>query len=529
MTATLYRNGVVAAVDAPRAEALLVADSAIVWLGTDEEASTLIDQAQEVVDLDGALVTAGFVDAHVHVLETGFALTGLDLSGVPTLEAALDALAKAAAGSELVLAHGWDETRWPEGRGPTRAELDRASAGGQVYAARADLHSAVISTSLAERAGCKGARGWREDGLVTAEAHHRARLAARDVAPGRRESLYRSALESMAARGVVSVHEQSAPYVDTRGGLAALLALTADPASGLPGVVGYRAEPCETVNDARALQSEIPGLTGVGGDLNVDGSIGSRTAALREPYSDGPGRGALQLTAEQIANHVTATTSAGVQAAFHAIGDAAIDELILGFQTACEVEGMAAVRAAGHRLEHGEMLDAHATACILLFGITVSAQPAFDATWGGPGGMYSQRLGWSRAALLNPLADLLGLGVPVAFGSDSPVTPVDPWASVRAAVVHHEPSQRIPVAAALRAHTRGGWQAAGLGQDGAGEIRVGAPASIALWQVPSFAPDAGAAGQEPVTPPLPDLHDAAASPRCLRTLRDGVVIHDAIG
>lgn len=538
---TLYRNGVVHSRTEPFAQAVLVADGQIAWLGSEDAVHTVVDGADEVVDLEGALVTPGFVDAHAHVLETGIVLAGVDLSaraGVRSLAAALDAVAAAAAtAGPHVLGHGWDETTWPEGRAPTRAELDRAAGGAAVYLSRVDLHSAVVSSAMAERSGCAQADGWNDAGLVVAEAHHRARLTAREVPPGERERLYRTALAAAAAHGVVSLHEHSAPYVDTREGLTALLALTRDAAGGLPGVVGYRAELCETSDDARHLLEAIPGLAGVGGDLNVDGSVGSRTAALRDPYADGDGgeRGRLTLTAEQVANHVAAVTRAGTHASLHVIGDRAMDEVLLGFQAAADVESIETIRAAGHRLEHAEMVDAHALARLVLFGLTISAQPAFDAAWGGPDGMYVRRLGPGRAAALNPFADLAGAGVVLAFGSDSPVTPVDPWAAVRAAVHHNEPGQRISAHAAFRAHTRGGWRAAHLDHTGAGEIRVGAPASLAFWRAERLLVQAPAGplalwNTDPRagTPLLPELGVDAPAPVCLRTLRDGVVLHDSL-
>src|SRR5690606_12560275 len=141
-------------------------------------------------------------------------------------------------------------------------------------------------------------------------------------------------------------------------------------------------------------------------------------------------------------------------------------------------EGVETLRAAGHRLEHVEMVDARSLATMVLFGLAASVQPIFDATWGGPDGMYTRRLGPVRAAGLNPLADLAGAGVPTAFGSDASVTPLDPWSAVHAAVHHHEPGQRISARAAFRAHTRGGWRVARLLGTGAGEVRLGAPASL---------------------------------------------------
>lgn len=547
MSSTLYRHGVVHSPADPFAEALVVEDGVIAWIGADDTADGMADRADEVVDLDGALVAPGFVDAHAHLLETGFALDGVALTpeaGVLSLADALAAVhraSRARSGSEPLLGHGWDEQAWPEGRAPRVDELDQAAGGRPVYLARVDAHSAVVSSSFADAAGLPGLPGWSEDGRVERDAHHRARELARDVGAVRRDELTLRAMRAAAAAGIVSLHEQSAPFIDTREGLAHLIASTADPASGLPLVVGYRGELCVTSDDARDLMAAIPGLTGIGGDLSVDGSVGSRTAALRAPYSDAPAgaehpSGVLYLGAEQICNHLGSVTRAGLQAGFHVIGDRAMDELLIGLRAAVDVEGVDAIRGAGHRIEHAEMIDAQALATLVLLGVRLSVQPAFDAAWGGPGGMYASRLGAGRAAALNPLADLAAAGIPLAFGSDAPVTPFDPWGGVRAAVSHHAADQRISARAAFRAHTRGGWRAAGLDHTGAGEIRVGAPAHLAIWRAEHLAVQ-GAGGRVATwstdaragTPLLPDLEPGAVAPHCVRTLRSGVVLHDELG
>ncbi|GEL93531.1 amidohydrolase [Cellulomonas composti] len=530
----------------PFAEAVLVEDGVVAWLGADDTADGFAARADEVIDLDGALVAPGFVDAHVHVLETGLSLESIDLGasgGVRTLADALDAVRRAAAGrpgdrrEEPLLGFGWDEGDWPEGRPPSRTELDAAAGGAPVYLARADIHSAVVSSALAERAGLPALEGWRDDGLVVRDAHHGARDAVRDLTPATRTRLYRAALEHAAARGVVSVHEHSAPGIDTRAGLVELLELTGEPGSALPHLVAYRGEVCVTVDDAREILAAVPGLTGLGGDLNVDGSLGSRTAALRAPYSDASaGSGSLYLSAERITNHVTAASRAGLQSGFHVIGDRAMDEVLLGLRAACDVEGVPALARTGIRLEHAEMVDAPALATLLLLGVTLSVQPAFDAAWGGPDGMYSHRLGAGRAATLNPFADLAGAGVPLAFGSDAPVTPVDPWAGVRAAVEHHATEQRISARAAFRAATRGGWRLAGPEHWGTGDLRVGAPAHLAVWRADHLAvqaPDGRLSAWNPDaqagTPLLPLLGGDEPPPSCLRTVRAGVTIFDTLG
>ncbi|TXS51486.1 amidohydrolase family protein, partial [Streptomyces sp. t39] len=158
-------------------------------------------------------------------------------------------------------------------------------------------------------------------------------------------------------------------------------------------------------------------------------------------------------------------------------------------------------------------------------------QPAFDAAWGGEDGMYAQRLGAARARTLNPYAALLRAGVPLAFGSDSPVTPLDPWGTVRAAAFHRTPGHRVSVRAAFTAHTRGGWRA--VGRDDAGVLVPGAPADYAVWRTGALvvqAPDDRVArwSTDPRsgTPGLPDLTPGGELPRCLRTVVAGHTVYE---
>ncbi|PFG43198.1 hypothetical protein ATJ88_1882 [Isoptericola jiangsuensis] len=547
MTSTLYHNGVVHSSADPFAEAILVDDGVVTWLGAQDTATGLAARADEVVDLGGALVTPGFVDAHVHVLATGLALESVDAAAAADPAAVLGLLADAAraleaadpAGTRVLLVAGVD----PALR-PALADLDAATGGRPTLAATTD-GGAVVSTSLAARCGLDRDPAWTGgpdgDGVVDRATHERLRAYLPALDPGLRERATTAALRHAAARGVVSVHEMSTPALDTRAGLADLVRLTtADPT--LPHVVAYRAELCTTPEQAAALRAELPFLTGIAGDLAVDGTLADRTAALRSPYADlphGPGStdasGALALTAEQIAAHLLASQSAGLQGGFHVLGDRAMDELTRALDLASEASGTGPLRAGHHRVEGALFVDAAALATLLLHGIALSIQPAYDSTWGGPDGMYAARLGGPRAANLSPFADLAGAGVPLAFGSDSPTTPLDPWQAVRAAVGHADPTQRISARSAFRAHSRGGWRLAGLDHTGAGELRVGAPAHLAVWRAEHLTVQAApgrlsqwnpeaAAGQ----PLLPDLADDAPAPRCLRTVRDGVVTFDEL-
>ncbi|MEU3031791.1 amidohydrolase [Streptomyces incarnatus] len=514
----LLRNGDVHSPADPFATAMVVEAGHIAWVGSEGAADAFADGVGEVIDLDGALVTPAFTDAHVHTTATGLALTGLDLSAAPSLEAALALVREFAAarpGDRVLLGHGWDAARWPGGRPPTRAELDEATGGRPLYLSRIDVHSAVVTTALLDMAG--GGLP-RIDAPLTKNAHHAVRKAAfAAITPAQRAEAQRTTLAHAASLGIGSVHECGGPRISSEDDFTGLLEL----AAGLPGprVLGYWAE--QDVDKAREL-----GAIGAAGDLFADGSLGSHTACLHEPYADADHSGTAYLDADAVAAHVIACTEAGLQAGFHAIGDAAVSSVVDGVRAAAEKVGLARIRAARHRVEHAEMLTPTTVAGFAELGLIASVQPAFDALWGGPDGMYARRLGAERARTLNPYAALLRSGVPLAFGSDSPVTPLDPWGTVRAAAFHHTPEHRVSVRAAFTAHTRGGWRA--IGRDDAGVLVPGAPADFAVWRTGELvvqAPDDRVArwSTDPRsgTPGLPDLTPGGELPRCLRTVVGG--------
>jgi hypothetical protein len=161
--------------------------------------------------------------------------------------------------------------------------------------------------------------------------------------------------------------------------------------------------------------------------------------------------------------------------------------------------------------------------------VVASVQPAFDAAWGGDAGMYADRLGTQRARRLNPLAAMAAAGLPLAFGSDAPVTPLGPWEGVRAVAWHRTAEHRLSVRAAFHAHTRGGWRAGG--DDTSGVLVPGAPASYAVWrtgdlvvQTPDERVAAWSTDPRSGVPGLPDLSPGAPLPTCLRTVVRGTTV-----
>jgi predicted amidohydrolase YtcJ len=471
----------------------------------------------DIHDHGDRLISPGFVDAHVHLGQIGLTATSLDLHDTRSLADVLDVVRTRAAAQPTgtIVGLGWDDSAWPAGsRPPTAADLDAVAPGRHVYLARVDVHSAVASPSLLAAAAASGLDGAQPDGRVARAAHHAVRdtIAAGRTRADRRADL-RTALETAAGRGVVAVHELGAPHLSDPDDMALLADLTST--AHTPAVTTYWGEHADTggIATARAL-----GCRGAAGDLSADGAIGSRTAALGDDYTDAPGqRGSLYLDPPAAHRHVRACTQAGVQAGFHCIGDAAVEAVLSGFRRAVAELGVGAVRAGRHRIEHlelwpGTAVDRRRLAGELAdWGVVASMQPVFDGWWGGAGGLYERRLGAERAAGMNPLRTLNDAGVVLALGSDAPVTPIAPWAGVRAAVEHHQESERLDLATAVAAHTVGGWYAAGLSHSEArreGELSAGHPANLVVWD-------------------LPDVASALASstaPRAVVTLRAGRIL-----
>jgi predicted amidohydrolase YtcJ len=517
----LFRNGRIHSTAVRDATALLVDGDQLAWLGQEDGAA--LQTADRTVDLGGAFVTPAFVDAHVHATATGLSLTGLDLSGATTLAAALDLVERAArtGRGRPILGAGWDETRWPEQRPPTRTELDRASYGGAVYLARVDAHGAAVSSALAAAVpGLAGLAGYSLDGPLTGPAHDAARTSAlATLTAGQVREAQRAALRHAASLGIACVHEMAGPAISSADDLRGLLELARD--EPLPEVIGYWGE-LHGIETAREL-----GAVGAAGDLFCDGSLGSHTAALHEPYADRPDTsGTLRFDTAELAEHIVRCTEAGLQAGFHAIGDAAIDQVLDAFALAGERLGRSG--GAGHRIEHAEFVRDPAR--LAASGLIASVQPGFDAAWGGPDRMYARRLGPARALDLNRFSELAAAGVPLAFGSDAPVTELGPWQAVRAAAYPSEPGAAISVRSAFAAHTRAGWRAA---RREGGMLAPGAPATFAVWQAGELgidAPDERVArwSTDPraAVPGLPDLAPGLELPTCLATMRAGTTIFD---
>jgi hypothetical protein len=442
-------------------------------------------EADRVVDLAGSVITPGFVDAHVHLTGTGIHDRAPEIGRTSSAAELLDALRRVAAGrGGPILVHGWDETHWTDPTQPTVDELDRV-VDRPLMAMRADGHIALVNRAAIAAAGLDDVEGVERDrdGAPTGRVAKRANTVLRawmerHLDPHEVEQLQLEAASLAVSRGITCVHEMSLPEDRGVRDLEILLAHR----GRLPvDVVAY----VGTTDVAAVIGL---GVSTIGGDISIDGSVGARTAWLRDRYADGDTTGVSYYGDDQIAELFHDGHLAGLQVAVHAIGDAAIDQVVRSWERvyrSLDSRGRRHFRARRHRIEHFELVDAGLLERAAALGLAASVQPAFDAEWGNPGGLYELALGEGRAARMNPFRSIVGRGIEVGAGSDSPVTALDPLAGVAALQEHHDPTEAMTREEAIRLFTLGGARLAH--HDGKkGSLAPGSHADLVAWQGDPF-------------------------------------------
>lgn len=438
--------------------------------------------AHRVVDLPGATILPGFIDSHVHLTGTGEHHRAPEVARARSAAELVGLLRQVIAeASGPVLVHGWDESKWERRELPTLDELD-ALGDRPLAAVRVDGHLTLANTAGLNASGAIDANEGleldaqgRPTGRVTKAANARLRrwfqqhLSDRDV-----EELQLEAASLAVAHGVTCVHEMSMP---AERGLRDLQILLAHRARLPVDVVTYVA----TTDIAQVMDL---GLRRIGGDLPVDGSVGAHTAWTSEPYATGEGSGASYFSDDELAEFFHAAHLAGLQVGVHAIGDAAITQVVATWERVyhtLDSRERRHFRARRHRIEHFEMPTGDLTERAAALGLAVSVQPTFDAEWGHPGGLYETGLSSDRARPMNPFRSLLERGLELGAGSDSPITTIDPLVGIAAFEAHHEVSQRLSREEAIRAYTIGSARLAQL-EDKKGSLAPGMHADLAAWE-----------------------------------------------
>jgi len=395
------------------------------------------------VDLKGAVIFPPFVDAHVHFLQTGISLLGCQLNKVNSLKKIFKLLIEESKKNNYVFGWNLQESLLKDKRLPTLKELDKICPKSFVWLARADLHSAAINTvtknwanKLLQNSELKTSIN-DESNLISGEIYNFLSFKLLNELP---QSLKIKALklaeEACFKQGIATVHALEGNETTQDD-----VILTADffKESKLKALIYHQSE-----DPALAVSNK---WKQIGGCLLVDGSIGSKTAALNEDYLDEPGyRGNLYRQTEDIIRILKMAADNKLQLSMHAIGDRANDIITSCYAWARNTYGNS---YHPHRIEHFVLPSFKAIRNAKLSNTFICIQPSFDYYWGGENGLYAQKLGKERALKCNPFKTLLNSGLILAGGSDSPVTPINPILGIHSLVNHKNPDEQIDLNTAL--------------------------------------------------------------------------------
>jgi predicted amidohydrolase YtcJ len=463
-----------------RQEAIAVRGDRIEAVGKTFDMMRLKGPQTQIVDLGGHFTMAGFNDAHLHLDDAGMTKLSVDLTGVKSLDELRARVAKKveeARAGEWILGAGWDETLWPVKVTPTRWDLDEVSNGHPVFLVRIDGHIAVANTralqlgsvNLASRDPQGGHIDRNENGEPTGILRETAQDAIEGVIPKPTHALRRQGLElalaDLAEHGVTSAQDYSPNWecfqiyeeLEKEG------KLTARISEWLP--FDDTVEELTQKRDSHP-QSDLMLHTGMLKGF-MDGSLGSHTAAMLEPYTDDPKNSGIPRYDPVKLNEMTKERAlAGFQIGFHAIGDKGVQMALDAFAEAEKAAREAHVKAANGgddyrlRVEHAQVTTPAEIAQFKQLKVIASMQPSHllsDIRWA------QNRLGPKRAATSYAWLAFLNKGVPLAFGTDYPVEPVSPFRGLYAAVtrksedgkLEYFPDQRLTMDQALAAYTQG--------------------------------------------------------------------------
>ncbi|MBS4015386.1 MAG: amidohydrolase [Candidatus Latescibacteria bacterium] len=423
-------------------------------------------------------IIPGFIDSHTHILGTGMQKIFPEVSGIESLEQLFDIIAAAsylARQYKFLLIYNFQPDKIKEKRYPTQNELDTVIKDYPVLLYRIDGHSGVLNTKGLEEiiaADNKVLENGAEldpyqepTGVMRGKAYEfTARHFNKKIHPEIRLQAFIKACQLAIQAGVTTLVTMLGTEVDN---ITCELLLENQVKLPIDVIPFYQ------TRDINRIQKL--GLPRIGGCILVDGSYGSHTAALTEPYADKPdNKGILYLSDQTLEEFYRAADANNLQTAVHAIGDRAIEQVVRVF------EKFLKDNQKRHRIEHCELLSDNLIKRIADLGLIACVQPAFEHYWGGSDKMYAERLGlrWQNT---NPFQKMIEKGIIIAGGSDAPITPINPLLGIRTATDMRNSENSISLWHALRMFTYNGAYAVKM-ENQIGSLQLGLKADFVILE-----------------------------------------------
>jgi hypothetical protein len=436
----------------PWAEALCIEGDRIAIVGNNAQVKKACRRKTQIFELNGRLVTPGFVDGHTHFVNFGLTLQRVDLMNLPSLSACRERIRRAAAGyppSEWIIGRGWNEHFWEEKKEPTRFDLDDLTPNNPAMMIRACGHSVWVNSAALTAAGIfrripdpPGSRIERDpvsgepNGLLREMRRHMEKFIPSPDLKARQKAALAAQREAFRF-GVTGVHS-----CETLREWEALSALDED---GKLKIRVHHTMPYEDLEEARSLAIKpwrgSRRLWFGQVKLYADGSLGSGTALLHAPYTDNPAdRGLAVLSFPSLRKRVMEAYKNGYSVAIHAIGDKAVTNSLKAIESARK--DFPGPRR--DRLEHVQLFRPSDLTLFRRLGVVASVQPVHLATdWA----TAEKKWGLGRCRTGYAWRSLLRGKIPLQFGSDVPVEPLNPLLGLQAAVTRQD----------LRGNPPGGW------------------------------------------------------------------------
>ena len=421
-------------------QAMAIRAGKVIAVGTTDQVSRLAGPKTVLHDLGGSssFVFPGFNDAHTHLGEAGLTKITLDLTGAKSLDEMLNktqAYAASLPPGHWISGRNWDHTLWPDKKLPTRQDLDKVTGDHPAALQRIDGHIALVNTAALKAAGVTSGTRPPEGGAIDLDANGEPTGIIRETAqelvgkvmppptPDDRRHADELAIEDALEHGVTSAQDYSEwddflvfEQMEKEGNLHLRISEWLPFRNSLDDLKKMRAH--HSVSDPLLHTGMLKGF--------MDGSLGSRTAAMKAPFADDPGNSGLpQYTQDELNRMTSERAKAGFQIGFHAIGDKASAMALDAFSQ----PGVST--SARNRIEHAQIVDPNDIPRFKKLGVIASMQPNHlltDMNWA------VDRLGPQRAAYSYAWKAFLDAGVPLAFGTDYPVEPITPFRGLYAAV-----------------------------------------------------------------------------------------------
>jgi len=445
----------------------------------------------EIFDFSNLYCLPGFFDSHTHFMQTGYNASAVRLNEAASIRDIKDAIADTAANKDtagprdILMAHGFDETAYPEGRMPERSDLDAVSRSIPIYAGRVDHHSAVVNSAFLKIFENFLKKNGADDkafktGILRQRPNYALKSELTRLFPEKkRMGAFKKAEQIALKAGITSLCALEGGAISDETDVSFVNGVTAS-AKNIVNIILFR-------QDTDYVKASRMGLSRIGGCLLVDGSFGSSTAALKAPYNRAKNNlGTLYFKTEAIYSFMENAHRHNLQMAFHAIGDAATERILDCYEKLLKKAASPSLNDMRHRIEHFELASTRDINRAAELGLILSMQPVFETLWGGVSGMYAERLGKKRALQTNRFASIIKSGGVIAGGSDSDVTPMSPIDGVHALLNLPNEAERVSAWEAVSIFTRNGAYASFM-ERGRGSLAPGKYADMTVCGADVFA------------------------------------------